>query len=100
MADGSEALDVYNISKEPGANICLWNYWGGAGQKWVLVPAARRGNLNADGAVNLADAVLLTQWLLGVPDTVLPDWQAGDLDANGRLNAADLTLLKRLLITG
>lgn len=100
MADGSEALDVYNISKEPGANICLWNYWGGAGQKWVLVPAARRGDLNADGAVNLADAVLLTQWLLGVPDTVLPDWQAGDLDANGRLNAADLTLLKRLLITG
>ena len=34
-----KSLDVYDISKDPGANICLWDYWGGDGQRWVLVPA-------------------------------------------------------------
>ena len=39
MPDGKEALDVFEISKAAGANISLWNYWGGDGQKWVLIPA-------------------------------------------------------------
>ncbi len=31
-------LDVYEISLNVGANICQWSYWGGVGQKWVLIP--------------------------------------------------------------
>lgn len=57
-----------------------------------------RGDVNADGTCDLADAVLLQKYLLTI-ETALPDWQAGDLDGNGRLNACDLTLLKRLLLT-
>ncbi len=56
------------------------------------------GDVNADGNVNLADAVLLQKWLLAVPDTDLKNWKSGDLDDNARLNALDLTLLKRMLI--
>ena len=33
---GESAVDVYNISKEDGANICQWDYWGGDGQRFVL----------------------------------------------------------------
>lgn len=40
LANSIEAWDVYGISKDPGANINLWNYWGGEGQKWVFIPAA------------------------------------------------------------
>ncbi|MFA9388428.1 MAG: family 43 glycosylhydrolase [Prolixibacteraceae bacterium] len=29
-------LDVFNISNDDGANIVIWDYWGGAGQQWEL----------------------------------------------------------------
>ena len=40
LANTIQAWDVYQISKDPGANVNLWNFWGGDGQKWVLIPAA------------------------------------------------------------
>ncbi|MDF1573357.1 MAG: family 43 glycosylhydrolase [Bacteroidales bacterium] len=30
------ALDVFNISVDNGANIVIWDYWGGHGQQWQL----------------------------------------------------------------
>ena len=60
--------------------------------------ASGTGDLNGDGSRSLADIILLKNWLLCVPDTVLADWKAGDMDGNGRLSAADLTYLKRELI--
>ena len=58
---------------------------------------ALRGDVNADGAVNIADAVLLTKYL-GTEETALPDWNAADLNEDGMLYAADLTLLKQLIL--
>ncbi len=57
-----------------------------------------RGDINADGRLDVADLVLLDKWLLGVPDTQLPDWKAGDLCDDGRLDAFDLVLMRRELI--
>ncbi|GEM_PF-477054 len=57
--------------------------------------AAVKGDVNADGVCDIADAVMLQKYLLD--GGTVTDWQAGDLDGNGRLHAADLTLLKRLL---
>lgn len=61
------------------------------------VSAPLIGDVNADGAVDVKDAVLLQRWLLHHPDTVLADWQAGDLDDDGVLAGTDLTLLKQVL---
>lgn len=58
---------------------------------------SQAGDINGDGSVSAADAVLLRQYLLTVTD-MLSDWHTADLDENGRLNAADLTLLKRSLL--
>ena len=55
-----------------------------------------QGDVNADGACNIADAVALLKYLTA--SGTLADWEAGDLDGNGRLNACDLTLLKRMLM--
>ena len=55
-----------------------------------------RGDVNADGKCDTADAVLLQKYLLTI-ETGLPDWKAGDMDENGTLNTADLTLLKRII---
>lgn len=54
-----------------------------------------RGDLNDDGAVSIADAVMLTKYLL-TSETAIP--ASADLDGNGRINAADLSQLKMLIL--
>ena len=56
-----------------------------------------KGDINSDGELNIADAVLLQKWLLNVADTKLTDWNRADLCRDGILNAFDLCLLKKNL---
>ncbi len=56
------------------------------------------GDINADGEFSIADAVLLQNWLLNIPNTKLADWQAGDLFSDGRLDIYDLCQMRRMLI--
>ena len=57
------------------------------------------GDVNADGSVTAADAVLLQKWLLGLNGTALSDPEAADLCADGCLDIYDLGLLKQKLLT-
>ncbi|MBO4878256.1 MAG: beta-galactosidase [Ruminococcus sp.] len=63
-----------------------------------LEAATVRGDVNADGAFSIADAVLMQNWLLTVPGTQLNNWKAGDLCNDDILNVFDLCLMKRELI--
>ena len=56
------------------------------------------GDLNDDGELTIADAVLLKKWLLAIPNTDIPNWVAGDYNDDGKLNAIDLTMMKRELM--
>ena len=98
-SNNKSCLDVYNISKEDGANICQWEYWGGNGQNFILEPVKEiEGDVNADGALSVIDAILLQKWLLAVPDAELTDWKAADLCEDNIINVFDLHLLKRMLL--
>lgn len=98
-SNNKSCLDVYNISKEDGANICQWEYWGGNGQKFILEPVKEiEGDVNADGALSVIDVILLQKWLLAVPDAELTDWKAADLCEDNIINVFDLHLLKRMLL--
>ena len=68
--------------------------------KLKVLPVMIQGDINLDGEVTVADAVLLHKWLLTVPGIKLPDWEAGDMNVDEKLNAVDLTLLKRKLLKG
>lgn len=57
-----------------------------------------QGDVNADDSVSIADAVVLSRWLIAA-DQPLAAWQNGDLDADGQLTAKDFTLLKRMLLS-
>ncbi|MBQ8905835.1 MAG: RICIN domain-containing protein [Ruminococcus sp.] len=56
------------------------------------------GDVNADGAFNIADVVTLQKWLIAVPDTQLANWKAADLCEDERLDVFDLCLMKRELL--
>ena len=61
-------------------------------------PEKVRGDVNADGAFSVLDAVTLQKWLLCVPETTLADWQAGDLYEDEKLDVFDLCIMKRELL--
>ena len=92
-----------NYAKEFGG-VMIWQLAQDADGEYSLLAVIqdemrpKAGDLNADGRVDIADAVLLSKWLTAVSDTVLPDWEAGDLNCDGKLTAVDLTLLKRILL--
>ncbi len=55
------------------------------------------GDVNADGAFSIADAVMLQRWLISAPDSSLTDSSAADICTDGRIDAFDLCLMKILL---
>ena len=55
------------------------------------------GDLNDDGEVNIADAVLLQKWLIAKPGQEPANWRAGDLAKDGKLSLFDLIALKQLI---
>ena len=54
-----------------------------------------QGDLNGDGSVGVADAVMLTKYLLTSESTIPKE---ADIDGNGCINAADLSQLKTLIL--
>ena len=56
-----------------------------------------KGDVNADGALTVADVISLQKWLIAVPDTHLANWKAADLCEDDRLDVFDLCLMKREL---
>ena len=64
-----------------------------------LVPTEKVvGDVNADGAFNIADVVTLQKWLLAVQDTHLSDWKTADFNNDNVLNIFDICLMKRKLV--
>ncbi|MDE7364060.1 MAG: dockerin type I repeat-containing protein [Ruminococcus sp.] len=57
-----------------------------------------KGDINDDGKVTVADAVLLQKWLLAEPEVELANWKAADLCEDGRLDVFDLCMMKRMLV--
>ena len=56
-----------------------------------------KGDVNADGALNVADVVLLQKWLLAVPGVKLGEGKVADLYEDGNLNVLDLAVMKQKL---
>lgn len=103
VSDFYGGLDVYEISKDDGANICQWEYWSGNGQKFFLnsttppEPLKIKGDVNTDGVVSVSDLASLMGYLIGKDDTV-PDIETADINEDGAVDIIDLILLKNLLL--
>ena len=61
----------------------------------VIPPQPLKGDINDDGSVTVADAVLLQKYLLTAEQTVS---EAADISGDRKINAADFSMLKRILL--
>jgi len=56
------------------------------------------GDVNEDGAFNVADVIALQRWLLADKNVTLKNWKNADFYDDNKLNVFDLCLMKRKLL--
>lgn len=95
-------VETSYASKEQGANIQQWERTNSDCQKWTLHTEEKilniSGDVNNDGTFNIADALILQRWLLGMPDTTIENWENADVSNDDVLNIFDLCIMKKMLI--
>ena len=97
-SSATSSSNVITAVKDGSANITISNNGTSSKITVNVEKPFELGDVNRDGEVNVADAVILQKWLLVVPNTRLPDWKLCDLCEDGRIDVFDLCLLKRKLI--
>lgn len=65
-----------------------------------VVPEIVKGDANGDGKMTIADAVSLTNWIMGVSDAKLENPDAVDLCKDCKIDVFDLCLLREELVKG
>ena len=60
--------------------------------------SVKKGDLNADGTITSADAVLLARYLVGYIELSQQQLLAADLNADGQVTSADSVMLARILV--
>lgn len=91
-------FDVYNISLEEGANICQWNYWGGNGQKFILLPREEiiKGDVNLDKEISNIDVSLILKFLNNKTDLNEKQKKAAHVNDDENIDILDaVALLKK-----
>ena len=59
-------------------------------------PTRLKGDINNDGKVNVADAMIAIQVLKGKKNLTGDDFSAADMDGDGKLKVADVLRIIRL----
>ncbi len=65
---------------------------------YLATPDFVLGDINADGLVNIADYLLLVQFVLGEKTPSTAEMNAGDMNQDSQLDAADLVILSRTVL--
>lgn len=93
-ADSEEAEGIYSVTvsaadgSSRSIDLC---------RVAAVTDPAPLGDVNLDGAVTVADAVLLQKHLIGAESLTLQQAYLADLRGDGILNGFDLVLLRRML---
>ncbi|MDE6797608.1 MAG: leucine-rich repeat protein, partial [Ruminococcus sp.] len=90
---------ISNTAKIYGyANSTAQEYAEKYNKNFVLIGETVTGDLNSNGSVNIADAVLLQRHLLGGYILTEEQFKNADLTGDGVVDAFDMILLRRMII--
>ena len=92
MSGGTACLDVYEVSSEPGAKVCQWEYHDGDGQRFVLIPSEKPETFEPETTTTTTTTA--TETTSSEPE-IQP--MKGDVDCSGEVNVADCVMLARYL---
>ena len=85
---GDAVPEPYKTTLKAGNKRFAWAVRDGD-----VIPPILPGDMNFDEQVNLADYLLLTQFVLGIRTDPLPEeLSAGDMNQNNQLDAGDLVI--------
>ncbi len=59
----------------------------------------KSGDLNSDGTFNIADVIVMQNWLLNKPENDIKNWKAADLCKDDILDVFDLCMMKIKLLS-
>lgn len=116
-------VETGGASKESGANIQQWENTESNCQKWSAetatttkattatasttttvtttttttapAPVAVKGDINNDGFVNVADAVMLSKYILAYGTLTVDEADRADMNSDGRLDVFDMILIRQ-----
>lgn len=92
-----DAVYANGVSIPEGA-VEATRYENGSADLVFYLKFTPTGDVNANDATELSDAVSVQKWLLGEPES-LADWKAADYNNDNKLNAVDLSLFLRAMQT-
>lgn len=91
---GNHSFYAYAINRgggihNPQLDSCLSTY---IYEKTII------GDINNDGEMTIADAVILQKWLLSTPDVELVNWKSADLCEDNRIDVFDMIEMRKLIV--
>lgn len=101
ITNNASCIDVEAKSKDNGANVQQYTFKGSDNQKWIIesvgTDATVKGDINNSGNVDVADLVILQNWILGSGE--LTNWKVADLCEDGVINVFDMVMLRKILVS-
>ena len=102
--------ETYSVSLSEGTHTLSWSYikdssvnatgdYFAVDNVAITLGDAERGDVNADGQVNIADVTALIDYLLSGDESTV-DLDASDANQDGSINIADVTSLIDYLLSG
>jgi len=91
---------VQDLVYQPASNLLVAGTYGRGVFAYNVTPPAGvlRGDANADGRIDAADALLVQQALVASSTVTTSIFPAGDANCNGTLDAADVVLVLRAAV--
>jgi hypothetical protein len=83
-ANPEDGIYDSGLTSHPGSTIAVGKLTDAHGDPYILVRATRKGDVNMDGTVSIADFIDLASNF-----NAAGDWQKGDLNGDGTVSIAD-----------
>jgi WD40 repeat protein len=100
LYDGNDGSGVNCAAVSPDGKFLVYGQGSGRLVAVQIVPEAGSapGDVNGDGAVSIADVILLLRMAVGIVVTTPQQVSAGDMNADNKLTIADVSLLLRRVV--